>query len=177
MRFTHRGIELHVGVALLVAWSAWALTGALTPLPPWRAGALLGLEEQAAARLATPPAGLRDWSIDVGGAPQAAALGAGWSESESLREGGRRRSFVWIDARRAEIRFAAPRWEAAWLSVEASPLQALAPLEVEAALDGDARGTLSFPVGWTVARLPLGMVDAGRHVVELRPRAEAVPPG
>jgi hypothetical protein len=176
-RVTRDGVELHVGLVPLLAWSVWAATGALSPLPPWSAGRLLALEEATAARLAAAPARLADWSFDVGGTPQAGALGAGWSESETALEAGRRRSFVWIDGERAEVRFASPRWQAARLSLAAAPLQALAPLEVEVAIDGEPRGSLSFPLGWNVSRTELGELGDGAHVLELRPRASATPPG
>jgi hypothetical protein len=174
---TRDRVELHVGALCLAAWSAWALTGAMVPLPPWRVEQALLLEQEAAAQLAKATVPLRDWSIDLGETSHAGALGPGWSESEAFRDDGRRRSFVWIDAGRAELRFASPGWEAAVLAVEASPLQGLAPLEVDAWLAGEPRGTLRFPLGWTVARLPLGRVAAGQQVLELRPRAAASPPG
>lgn len=177
VRFTRDGVEVHVGVVWLVVWAGWALTGVLSPLPPWRADRLLALEERAAADLAAAPAPFGDWSIDLGETLQAGALGPGWSENEAFREQGKRRSFVWIDSERGEVRFPSPGWDAALLAVEASPLQSLAPLAVDVFVAGEARGTLVFPLGWTVARLELGAVPAGRQVLELRPRAAAAPPG
>lgn len=177
MKTGREALELHVGFAWALAWAGWLVTGALLPLPPWEAGRLLASEEQQAIALAAAAQASTAWSIDVGAPRQGEALGAGWSVNEAFLEPRGRRTFVWIEGKRADVRFVSPDWPEAHLAIEASPPDGLAPLAVDVALDGTARGALVFPAGWSVARLALGPLEAGRHVLELRSRAQASPPG
>jgi hypothetical protein len=117
------------------------------------------------------------WSMDVGEARQSRALGAGWSVNEAFLENGRRRSFAWIEAPAADVAFASPGWPTAVITLRASPLSGLAPLAVDVDLDHEARGSLVLPEGWTVGSADIGAVARGVHVVTLRPRRQAVPPG
>jgi len=160
-----------------VGWAVWIASGLALPVPPWRAADTLRREEQAALSLALPVSA-EAWSIDVGRARQSRALGAGWSVNEAfLDEGGRRRTFVWIESSAADVAFASPEWSTAWLTLRASPLAALAPLTVELELDHETRASVVLPQGWTVASASLGRVSRGVHVLTLRPRGQAVPPG
>jgi len=177
LKVGHEALQLHVGHAWALAWLAWLASGALLPLPPWNAGRLLALEERKAAALAEGPSGSTAWSIDVGAPRQGDALGVGWSVNEAFHDQGARRTFVWIEGARAEVSFSSSDWPQAQLAVEASPLDGLAPLAVDVALDGEGRDTLLFPSGWNTVRLALGPLQAGRHVLGLRPRAQASPPG
>lgn len=161
---------LTVGVRPLWAgaWIAWAAVGALLPLPPWSADERIAAERAAAERaLAAVAAPV--WSADVGGPHQASALGRGWSAAETLVENGRRRSFVWVEGPVAEIAFAAPGWPQARLSLDAAPLDTLAPLAVDVLLDGEVRARLEVAGGWGVSHVDLGAVSAGRHTLGLRP--------
>lgn len=158
------------------AWALWLASGFALPVPPWRAGDVLRREEQAALALAMPVTA-DAWSMDVGEARQSRALGAGWSLNEAFLDAGRRRSFAWIEGSAAEIAFASPGWPAAVLTLGASPLQTLAPLTVDLELDRQVRGSLVMPLGWTVGSVDVGAVSRGVHLLTLRPRRQAVPPG
>jgi len=159
-----------------LAWALWLATGFALPVPPWRAQDTLRREEQAALSLAVPVTA-EAWSIDVGAPRQSRALGVGWSVNEAFLEDGRRRTFAWIEGPAGEVAFATRGWPAAVVTLRASPLQALAPLTIDLELDHEARGSLVMPGGWTVAAAPLGRVSPGVHVLTLRPRRQAVPPG
>jgi hypothetical protein len=157
-------------------WILWLATGLALPVPPWRAQDVLRREEQAALALAVPVAA-DAWSIDVGGARQSRALGAGWSVNEAFLEDGRRRSFAWVEGPAADVAFASPGWPTAVVTLRASPLQTLAPLAIDLELDHEARGSLVLPEGWTVGSAEMGAVPRGVHVLTLRPRRQAAPPG
>lgn len=158
------------------AWAVWLATAFCLPVPPWRAKDVLRREEQAALSLAMPVS-TEVWSIDVGGLRQSRGLGAGWSVNEAFLDGGRRRTFAWVEGAAADVAFASPEWPAAQVTLEASPLAGLAPLAVDLELDHAARGSVVLPEGWTVASASLGHVPAGVHVLTLRPRRQAVPAG
>ncbi len=175
MRLSRAGLAIGAGSVWMAGWMAWLLLGAALPLPPWNAEAVLAAEEAAAARLAQP-ARADVWSIDVGGSLQAAALGPGWSQHEAYVEGGRPRTFAWIDAEAADVAFASPGWDAAQLSLRAYPLDALAPLDVGVEIDGEPRATIVAAAGWTLCHATLGAVAPGRHRLTLRPRRQAQPP-
>ena len=157
-------------------WLLWLATGLALPVPPWRAADVLRREEQAALALAVPVTA-DAWSIDVGGARQSRALGAGWSVNEAFLEDGRRRSFAWVEGPAADVAFASPGWPTAVVTLRASPLQTLAPLAIDLELDHEPRASLVLPEGWTVGSAEVGGVPSGVHVLTLRPRRQAVPPG
>ena len=158
------------------AWLAWLATALALPVPPWRAHEVLRAEEQAALSLAMPvSAGA--WSMDVGGPFQSRALGAGWSVNEVFVDGGRRRTFAWVEGPSAEVAFTSPEWPDAHVTLQASALASVAPLTVDIVLDRASRGSLVIPEGWTTVSAPLGRVPAGVHVLALWPRKQAVPPG
>lgn len=177
MKLDRRGLVLSDALLWVGLFVCWALTGALLPVPPWRAAEVLAREDAAAARLAEEPPRIRAWSMDLGAPEQASALGPGWSDDEAFLANGRRVSFVWIDGPRAEIRFGAPDWPDARLSLEASALPALAPLSVTVLLDGAPRGRFLAGAAWTLFHLRLGPVSPGSHVLALEPARLARPPG
>jgi hypothetical protein len=171
-----RDLVLDVATLWVLGWAAWLATAALAPLSPWKAAARLGAEE-AAAQAAATPVHEPVWSIDIGSRWQAAAQGPGWSDSESFPDGGRRRTFAWIEAESAPLTFVSPGWPAAQLTVRASALASIAPLAVDVLLDGSERGTFAVPADWAVLTVPVGAVTAGRHSLVLRPQRRARPPG
>jgi len=157
-------------------WLVWLATGFALPVPPWRAQEVLRTEEQTALSLARPVAA-EAWSMDIGGILQSRALGAGWSVNEAFLDQGRRRTFAWIEGPAADIAFASPEWPEAQVTLQASPLASLAPLTVDLAVDRADRGSVVLPEGWVVTSAALGPLPAGVHVLTLRPRRQAVPPG
>jgi len=173
---TSRGLTLRPAALWAATWALWLASGFALPVPPWRAQDVLRREEQAALALAVPLSA-DAWSMDVGGARQSRALGTGWSVNEAFLEGGRRRSFAWVEGPAADVAFASPGWPGAVLALRASPLQTLAPLEIDLELDRERRATLVLPEGWTVASAAVGAVPRGVHVLTLRPRRQAIPPG
>ena len=158
-------------------WALWLATGALAPVSPWRAAAVLEEEVTIARSLSERPVAVPAWSVDVGSPWQSGALSGSWSPSEAFVEGETRRTFAWIDGPDAAVTFSTPGWAVAHLAVRAYPLDELAPLAVAVDLDGAAVGALAFPGGWSVARLPLDTMAAGRHTLTLRPAGRARPHG
>jgi hypothetical protein len=171
------GLSTSPAVLWAATWALWLATGALAPVPPWRAAAVLEEELEITRSLSARPADTPLWSIDVGGTWQVGALSGAWSPAESFVEHGLRSTFAWIDGASAEVTFSTSGWADAHLAVRAYPLEALAPLTVTVELDGASVGDLSFAAGWNIARLPIGAVTAGRHTLTLLPAARARPPG
>jgi hypothetical protein len=170
------GVSLGPAALWAGTWALWLGAGFALPVPPWRAQDVLRREEQAALALAVPAAA-DAWSIDVGAPRQSRALGAGWSVNEAFLEDGRRRSFAWVEGPAADVAFASPGWPTAVVTLRASPLQTLAPLTVDLELDHEARASLVLPEGWTVGSADVGAIPSGVHLLTLRPRRQAVPPG
>jgi hypothetical protein len=171
-----RDLVLDVATLWALGWAAWLFTAALSPLPPWKVATGLHAEE-AAAQAAATPVQAPVWSIGIGSRWQAAARGRGWSDPEAFLDGGRRRTFAWIEAESAELMLVSPEWPAAQLTVRASALSSIAPLAVDVLLDGSERATLAVPGDWVVLTVPLGPVNAGQHSLVLRPQRRARPHG
>lgn len=177
MRLGRHGLTLGLTPLWLAAWGLWLLTGLALPVPPWRVEDVLAREETTALALASSPARAEVWSIDVGAPRQARALAGGWSQNEVFMDRGRSRTFIWIEGDSAEIAFASPGWPAAHLTLDAAPLESLAPLALDVDIDGLPRARLVLPAGWTVSHVSLGSVTPGPHVVRIRPERQGSPPG
>lgn len=144
--------------------------------PPGGVDGALRREEALARAEAVAPEALAFWGLDAGERLQASAFRDGWSADEAFRESERRTSFVWIEGPSASLSFASPAWPEASIALRGYPLDALAPLRVQVELDGEPRADLVLGRGWSTARARLGPVDAGPHVLTLRPERRQRPP-
>lgn len=170
------GVRLSVAPLAAVLAGTWLGASLLLPLPPWRVERTLAAEEEQVGRAARSPKAVPEWSMNVGSPRQTAALGRGWSLHETTTDG-TRRSFVWIDGPRADVTFTAGDWRQAVVTFVAFPLPELAPLGVGVEVDGEPRGTVTVPPGWTTTTVAIGGVAAGSHTLTLIPARLGSPEG
>jgi hypothetical protein len=157
------GVALRPSTLWITAWALWLASAALMPVPPWRAAGVLAREEAAARRLASDPAFVPLWSVDLGRMVQQQALGPGWGPVAG-RDTGRHRRTVLSSA---DLRFDSPAWPEAHLTIAAGPLENGATAHVAVRVDGAARGTLDLEGAGTVRSIPLAALAAGVHRLTL----------
>ncbi len=148
------GLVLDARRVWRASWLAWAVRGAVSPIPPWHTSRLED-EWQAIRAMATDARLLGVWSIDLSRETQVSTLGDGWGE---LKPGSECRPLRGASAR---LDFETPQWDAAFLRLELTPAG-----EIEATLDGG-------PPAWVAAgsAVALGPLASGAHGLALRTRA------
>ena len=163
MKVSSTGISLSLAALWIGAWSVWLGSGALLPIPPWRAADVLAREEAAARRLASDAALVPLWSVDLGAMVQQQALGPGWGPVAGHGHERHRRTVL----PSADLRFHSPAWPEASLTIVAGPLETSTPVHVAVMVDGQARGALDLEGAKAVRSLSLGALAAGPHRLTL----------
>ena len=107
-------------------------------------------------------------AIDLGSPDAHHVLLDGWSGDEAFDDGGRRRTFVWMEGEESALRVALPAG-ARRLALTAHPQpQAVGRLEI--ALGPEARATVALAAGWRRYEAPVeGRIAGGLTTVVLRP--------
>lgn len=154
--------------ALLLGWLATSL---LVEPRPWRTAEALAAEDVAvASRVASWSSRVTTWSIDIGGQLQSRALEQGFAVPESFLEGERRTTFAWTGDEGASVSFAMASLASARIAVRGYAADPLG-LSVDVLIDGAPRSFLAFSHAWRTESTSIGPLDAGRHVLGLRPKA------
>jgi hypothetical protein len=162
VKATWSGLAFRARDAWIAGWALWLVTGLLVPVPPWRAAPQLAREEAEARRLASDPALVPFWSVDLGGTVQQQALGPGWGPVEGLAAAPRYRRPLLPSV---DLRFHSPAWSSAHLTVRVGPQGDGQIGRIGVTLDGESRGSIDVEGSGVVRSLPLGALPAGAHRV------------